>query len=529
MSPKGGIRPHKRFSVQSNRSEVLFVDYIAEHLTQDGRAAVIVPEGIIFQSGNAYKQLRKMLVEKYLVGVISLPSGVFNPYSGVKTSILWIDKSLAKKTDKILFVKIENDGFDLGAQRRAIKGNDMPDSFQKISDFKKQIILGNTYDLASEPKNLLVSKSEISINGEYNLSEERYRKSEIGMNTNYPLTKIGDLCSFEYGKPLKKEDRIAGDYPVFGSNGIVDYHSKFLVEAPFIVVGRKGSAGEVHYSDKNGFPIDTTFYIKLTNENKIRLKYLFIILKSIDLKNVNVQAGVPGLNRNDAYEIQFPLPPLPIQEEIIAEIESYQKIIDGARQVVENYKPRIDIDPAWEMVRMGDVCDFVRGPFGGSLKKETFVEKGYCVYEQRHAISDDFVNVRYYISEEKFKEMKRFEIKPGDLIMSCSGTMGKIGIAPPELKSGIINQALLKLSVSDKINNKYLRFVINSDLFQKVLSDNTYGAAIKNVASVKVLQELKIPLPSVHTQLEIVNNLQLEHSMIDSNRQLISHRVKQSI
>src|SRR5665811_1309497 len=102
-----------------------------------------------------------MLVEKYLVGVISLPSGVFNPYSGVKTSILWIDKSLAKKTDKILFVKIENDGFDLGAQRRAIKGNDMPDSFQKISDFKKQIILGNTYDLASEPKNLLVSKSEI--------------------------------------------------------------------------------------------------------------------------------------------------------------------------------------------------------------------------------------------------------------------------------------------------------------------------------------------------------------------------------
>jgi type I restriction enzyme M protein len=87
MSPKGGIKPHKRFSVQSNRSEVLFVDYIAEHLTTSGRAAVIVPEGIIFQSGTAYKQLRKMLVEKYLYAVTSLPAGVFNPYSGVKTSI----------------------------------------------------------------------------------------------------------------------------------------------------------------------------------------------------------------------------------------------------------------------------------------------------------------------------------------------------------------------------------------------------------------------------------------------------------
>ena len=82
MSPKGGIRPHNRFSVQSKRSEVLFVDYMAEHLTANGRAGIIVPEGIIFQSQTAYKQLRKMLVEDYLVAVVSLPAGVFNPYSG---------------------------------------------------------------------------------------------------------------------------------------------------------------------------------------------------------------------------------------------------------------------------------------------------------------------------------------------------------------------------------------------------------------------------------------------------------------
>ncbi len=97
MSPKGGIKPHNRFSVQSKRSEVLFVDYMAEHLTPNGRAGIIVPEGIIFQSQTAYTQLRKMLVEEYLVAVVSLPAGVFNPYSGVKTSILILDKSLAKQ------------------------------------------------------------------------------------------------------------------------------------------------------------------------------------------------------------------------------------------------------------------------------------------------------------------------------------------------------------------------------------------------------------------------------------------------
>src|SRR6185437_9359369 len=126
MSPKGGIKPHSRFGVQSKRSEVLFVDYMAEHLTPNGRAGIIVPEGIIFQSQTAYKQLRKLLVDEYLVAVVSLPAGMFNPYSGVKTSVLILDKALAKQADGIAFFKIENDGFNLGAQRRPIDKDDLP-------------------------------------------------------------------------------------------------------------------------------------------------------------------------------------------------------------------------------------------------------------------------------------------------------------------------------------------------------------------------------------------------------------------
>src|SRR5688572_11130876 len=107
MSPKGGIKPHGRFSIQSKRSEVLFVDYMAEHLTPNGRAGIIVPEGVIFQSQTAYKVLRKMLVEQYLIAVVSLPAGIFNPYSGVKTSILILDKSQAKRSKTVGFFKVE--------------------------------------------------------------------------------------------------------------------------------------------------------------------------------------------------------------------------------------------------------------------------------------------------------------------------------------------------------------------------------------------------------------------------------------
>ena len=133
MTPKGGIIPHNRYRVKAKRAEVLFVDYIAEHLNPAGKAAIIVPEGIVFQSATAYKELRKYLVDDGLLyAVISLPAGVFNPYSGVKTSILLIDKPLARMRDDILFVKINHDGFDLGAQRREIKQNDIPDIINAI-------------------------------------------------------------------------------------------------------------------------------------------------------------------------------------------------------------------------------------------------------------------------------------------------------------------------------------------------------------------------------------------------------------
>ncbi len=172
MSPKGGIRPHKKFSISSSRSEVLFVDYIAEHLNPKGKAGIIVPEGVIFQSGTAYKDLRKMLVENYLYAVVSLPAGVFNPYSGVKTSILLMDKELAKTNEEILFVKIDNDGYSLGAQRNPIKGGQLDEAIKIIRQFRNnqtlkfgnaQPVVGGTVD--DEP---IIDKSVVdgTVDGE---------------------------------------------------------------------------------------------------------------------------------------------------------------------------------------------------------------------------------------------------------------------------------------------------------------------------------------------------------------------------
>lgn len=136
----------------------------------------------------------------------------------------------------------------------------------------------------------------------------------------FPSVKLGEVLSLEYGKGLTEEERTGEGYPVVGSNGIVGYHDEYLIETPCIIVGRKGSAGEVTYLDQPCFPIDTTFYVK-PKTDFFQPKILFYLLRLLNLEKLALFKGVPGLNRYDAYEAQIPLIRGNIQEDILRLIE----------------------------------------------------------------------------------------------------------------------------------------------------------------------------------------------------------------
>jgi type I restriction enzyme M protein len=338
MSPKGGIKPHKRFTVAASRSEVLFVDYMAEHLTATGRAAIVVPEGIIFQSGTAYKALRKMLVDTSLVAVVSLPAGVFNPYSGVKTSVLILDKRVHKQTNKVLFVKVQNDGFNLGAQRRAVVDSHLPEATRLLRSW---MVAPEKFE-GDGVMAQAVERGRIGEGGDFNLSGERYLVSNQRQNALYPLVPFKEVCTLEYGISLPKQDRVEGPYPVLGSNGVTGHHNTFYIEGPVIVVGRKGSAGEVTYVAENCTPIDTTYYVKVVNPTVCDVRYLYQVLCTLNLQSFKGGAGIPGLNRNDVYEAcKIPLPPLEVQHQIVAEIEGYQKMIEEHRKAIDELEQQI--------------------------------------------------------------------------------------------------------------------------------------------------------------------------------------------
>ncbi len=180
----------------------------------------------------------------------------------------------------------------------------------------------------------------------------------------------------------------------------------------------------------------------------------------------------------------------------------------------------------WEIKKFGEVCKFIRGPFGGSLKKSIFKETGYAVYEQKHAIYDRFDNVRYFVDKDKFNEMKRFELNSGDLIMSCSGTIGKIAIVPENIEKGIINQALLIISPTKRLSNIFLKLWMQSENFQESLNKYSKGAAIKNIASVKVLKNIDIPIPSLPEQKRIVSILDKTFAVIERSRNNAEQNLK---
>jgi type I restriction enzyme M protein len=536
MSPKGGIKPHTRFSVQSKRSEVLFVDYMAEHLTPTGRAGIIVPEGVIFQNGTAYVQLRKMLVEEYLVAVISLPGGVFNPYSGVKTSILILDKSLAKKSKHIGFFKIESDGFDLGAQRRPIEKNELPPAEKEISQYLDKLRRGDSVSDLQTNFGLIVTKEKLSANGEHNLSAERYRENGK-IKTTYDWVELGSITlgNPQYGSGASKVPfdgkiryiRIT-DLTDQGTLKLEDPVSPSIIEQEHflepgdLLIARSGSVGRTYlHNNPNGifqfagylirFQIDPTKALPLfvfhMTQSKFWKAWIVTNSKTGTLTNINAK---------QYSSFTFPLPPLDVQREIVEEIEEYQKVIDGARAVVDNYRPHIPINPEWPKVKLGEILRTSSG--GTPLRgRADYYENGTIPWVKSGEVGKSLItSTEERITEAGLKNSSA-KIFPKDTVLvamygATAGQVGRLGI------DAATNQAVCGILPDPIIIPDFLYYHLKSRT--KELVAISTGGAQPNISQ-SIIRELKIPLPPLAIQQAIVSEIDADQAIITANRELI--------
>lgn len=172
----------------------------------------------------------------------------------------------------------------------------------------------------------------------------------------------------------------------------------------------------------------------------------------------------------------------------------------------------------WAKAEFQDIVDsFKRGPFGSAIKKEFFVPDGFKVYEQKNAIYDDPSRGEYYIDKVKYDELAAFKIKPRDFIVSCSGTIGRILMLPANPKPGIINQALLRIRIDERlISHKFFLYLFRSEMFQKLILVETRGSAMKNITGVKDLKLISITIPPLPEQHQIVAKIEELFSELDN-------------
>ena len=312
-----------------------------------------------------------------------------------------------------------------------------------------------------------------------------------------------------------------GEYTLYGASGPVKNVDFYHQDKEYIGIVKDGAGvGRVDTYPAYSSLVGTMQYIFPKEE--CLLNYVKYFLIKLDLSHCVSGATIPHIYFKDYGKELIPVPPLSTQLSIVSELDKINELISLKKEQLKDYDKLAQSifyemfgDPVvnekgWDNSTIESVCSsIVRGPFGSALKKEFFVEPTndtYKVYEQKHAIQKNHIIGSYYIAKEKFQELRRFEVFPGDIIMSCSGTIGEFYQIPKEAEKGVMNQALLKFTLNEnRTTTEFFMFLMN---FIKN-SFETKGTGLQNIGSVKVIKSTILGLPPLPLQQLFAQRIEL--------------------
>lgn len=383
------------------------------------------------------------------------------------------------------------------------------------------------------------------------------------MTNKWTKTKLGNVCTLIKGVTYKSEDYADKNSGIvfltlksiakgggFNFDGIKYFKGKttldqFVKSGDLIIANTDLTrAGEVigaplfvpkinEDKDKYVFSMDISKLI--TDNNQLDKEYLYHYLSTEKVRNymrsISNGSTVLHLKVKLVNDLELPLPPLALQQTIAFYLSKIERLIHITYQVIrktDTFKQGLmqkyfsEINKDYKIVTLEDIGKFRRGPFGGALKKEIFEKQGYKVYEQKNAIYNDFSLGTYFINAKKYEEMKSFALESGDLIISCSGTLGKVAIVPKVFAKGIINQALLKITPSPEWDTRYVKYLLESSLIQNRFFQVAPGSAMKNMASMQTIKSTKIVKPILKDQQKIADILESLDNKNKVNQLLIN-------
>jgi type I restriction enzyme S subunit len=335
------------------------------------------------------------------------------------------------------------------------------------------------------------------------------------------LMKLGELVKPAYGFGLSKDKRIAGEYIVFGSNGEIGTHNKGFTKKPCIIIGRKGSIGEVNFSENSCCPIDTAYYID-EFPNELDPEYLFHFLKSFNLKKLNKAAAIPSLLRPDLEAVEIPLPKIEEQQQIVGRIKESLSRVDEIKHLREESRKEANsleesifgdfLEDAQrdgcEVVSLGDIL--TKSQYGTSAKA-TADGKGFPVLRMGNIKSGhfDFSDLKYM--ELSDAELEKYRLNVGDILINRTNSLelvGKSAVFQKDEGDWVFASYLVRLVVD---SSKAIPEFVNASINSRIGRAYVYATARRAIGMVNInakeIAKMPLPLPSLEKQAQIVSQI----------------------
>lgn len=324
----------------------------------------------------------------------------------------------------------------------------------------------------------------------------------------WPMVKLGDLVRAHYGKALKKEDRKEhGQFGVFGSSGNIGFHDDYVVDYPTLIVGRKGSVGHIVWAPDGGWVIDTAYFLQINEPAQLDLRYLFYALKRANLASKIITTSIPGLNRDDFYDSEIPLPPLAEQKRIAAILDKADAIRRKRQQAIqladdflravflEMFGDPVTNPKGWEVMKFEAVGKLDRGKSKHRPRNDPKLLGGEHPLIQTGDVANSGGYIKVYGSTYSDFGLEQSRKWPaGTLCITIAANIAKTGILTFD---ACFPDSVVGFTPNKLVTTEYVQMWMS--FLQKILENSAPESAQKNI-NLEILRELTIPVPPIERQ-----------------------------
>jgi len=325
--------------------------------------------------------------------------------------------------------------------------------------------------------------------------------------------RFSDVLEIKNGRSQKQVENPNGQYPIYGSGGIMGWADSYICEAHTVIIGRKGTINNPIYVDRPFWNVDTAFGL-VADPNVLLPKYLYYFCCNFDFEKLNTTVTIPSLTKSNLLSIEIDVPTLSEQAEIVDRLDRICDLIELRKQqatnlddlvksrFIELFGDPVRNEKGWPMATIGDIAEIRIGPFGTLLHKEDYVVDGHALVNPSNIIDGKIcIDPKLTVTDEKYAELTAYQLDIGDVVLGRRGEMGRCAVV---YENGLLcGTGSMVLRPNEQMHPYFLQTIISSPTYKKIIEDKAVGVTMLNL-NVPIVSSLTIPQLPIPMQEQFI-------------------------